>query len=205
MKILAMELSSPRGSIAWRENAPAPFGREFPNDRKHSGAFFEELRVITERFGKPDRIIVGLGPGSYAGTRIAIAAAIGLGAATGAELLGVPSICGIPTSENDYAVVGDARRHAFFFAHIRDRRCAAGPLLCTPPELKRRIGEMRGPVFASELTPTVPQAVIAYPSAVVLTLIDLHSFSAEPLEPIYLREPHITLPKSLPQLRAPTL
>lgn len=205
MKILAMELSSPRGSIAWREDAHAPSGREFANDRKHSGAFFEELRVITERFGKPDRIVVGLGPGSYAGTRIAIAAAIGLGAATGAELLGVPSVCGIPTSENEYAAVGDARRDAFFFARIRDRRCVAGPLLCTLSELKRRVEETRGPVFASDLIPTIPEAVIAYPSAIVLTLLDPYGFSAQPLEPIYLREPHITVPKSPTQLRAPTL
>ena len=97
MKVLGLELSSARGSIAWLENETELFVQEFANDRKHSGLFFESLQGSIARFGKADRIVVGLGPGSYAGTRIAIATAIGLQTATGAELIGLPSICAMPT------------------------------------------------------------------------------------------------------------
>jgi len=71
MKILALELSTARGSLAWLNDA-VEFARKWPNDRKNSAPFFENLNIVTKRFGVPEIIIVGLGPGSYAGTRIAI-------------------------------------------------------------------------------------------------------------------------------------
>src|SRR5436853_6806771 len=76
MKILALELSTARGSIAWVGQDESFC--EWPNDRKNSGPFFETLAAVQKQFGAPETIIVGLGPGSYAGVRIAISAAIGL-------------------------------------------------------------------------------------------------------------------------------
>src|SRR5438045_5883797 len=87
MKILAMELSSGQGSIAWLEGGGDPFAVSFSNDRKHSDLFFENLQRCSQRFGPPDLIVVGLGPGSYAGVRIAIAAAVGLRMASAAKLI----------------------------------------------------------------------------------------------------------------------
>ena len=135
MKILALELSSGQGSIAWVEDDRDLFVSEFANDRKHSGLFFENLQRSIAQFGKADRIVVGLGPGSYAGTRIAIATAMGLQAATCAELIGLPSLCAMPTEETEYAVIGDARRQSFFFARVLGRCCVEGPVLCTQEEL----------------------------------------------------------------------
>src|SRR5437764_14851867 len=121
MKILALELSSARGSLAVAADNNVDLVREWPNDRKNSGPFFEHLSEVQKQFGKPDTIIVGLGPGSYAGTRIAISAAIGLQAASNAKLLGFPSICAIDCDTPDYCVIGDARRNSFFYARISDR------------------------------------------------------------------------------------
>ena len=90
MKILALELSTARGSLAWLDEDAAGFSRDWPNDRKNSGAFFENLADVTKKFGPPETIIVGLGPGSYAGTRIAISAAIGLQVSSRARLIGFP-------------------------------------------------------------------------------------------------------------------
>ena len=79
MKILALELSTARGSITALGDDVDPstalrtcLAREWANDRKHSGLFFENLTEMQKQFGLPEIIIVGLGPGSYAGTRIAI-------------------------------------------------------------------------------------------------------------------------------------
>src|SRR5438552_10691230 len=113
MKILALELSSARGSVALLDGDKIEFSREWPNDRKNSGPFFEHLAEMWKQFGKPDRIVVGLGPGSYAGIRIAISAAIGLQAACNAQLVGLPSICAIECEANEYCVIGDARRQSF--------------------------------------------------------------------------------------------
>jgi tRNA threonylcarbamoyladenosine biosynthesis protein TsaB len=200
MRILALELSSARGSIAWLENGAELFVQEFANDRKHSGLFFEGLQRSIARFGKADRIVVGLGPGSYAGTRIAIATALGLQAATGAELIGLSSICAMPTDENQYAVVGDARRQSCYFARISERRCIEGPVLCAREELEKRIHSLVMPVFSTETLPTMDGVVINYPSARILAQIAMREAISEtstPLEPMYLREPHITEPRNL--------
>jgi tRNA threonylcarbamoyladenosine biosynthesis protein TsaB len=198
MKILALELSSGQGSIAWAEDGQQLGTAKFPNDRKHSGLFFENLERSLAQFGHPNRIVVGLGPGSYAGTRIAIATASGLQAATGAELLGLPSLCAIPTNETDYVVIGDARRQSFYFAHISRRRCLEGPLLCSEEQVRARIMDLALPTFSTEPLPAFADVLLAYPSAEILAQIagmDRSDAVRVRLEPMYLREPHITQPR----------
>jgi len=58
MKILALELSTARGSIAWLDEVDLVM-REWTNDRKNSGPFFVNLQNIREKFGPPEEIIVG--------------------------------------------------------------------------------------------------------------------------------------------------
>ena len=197
MKVLGLEMSSPEGSIAWCESGEELRSVRFPNDRKNSGLFFESLQECLLRFGNPDRIVVGLGPGSYAGTRIAIATATGLSAASGAQLIGVASLCAMEIEANPYAVIGDARRQAYFFARVSDRRCVDGPHLYVESELLARLREIHCPVLTTESLPLVPRALIAQPSALILTQCATEmEAAAHPLEPIYLREPHITYPKA---------
>jgi len=199
MKILALELSSARGSVAWLGQDES--FREWPNDRKNSGSFFENLTAFQKQFGAPETIIVGLGPGSYAGVRIAISAAIGLQAASKPRLLGFPSICAIECEGNEYCVIGDARRQSFFFACVRANDLVEGPNLFTEAELRSKIGKLEGnmSIFASEKLPQFERAIVRYPSARILARLaqdSNRSFSLPPLEPIYLREPHITMPKA---------
>jgi tRNA threonylcarbamoyladenosine biosynthesis protein TsaB len=200
MKILALELSSGQGSIAWLEDGREPFARTFANDRKHSGLFFENLQRSIGEFGAPDVIVVGLGPGSYAGVRIAIATAVGLRAASAAKLIGIASIRGMEPAAREYCVIGDARRASFFFGQVYDGRLIEGPSLHSLVELERKISESIVPVYASELLPQFPKAALAYPSAGKLAELarDKGDEIAETqsLEPIYLREPHITVAKA---------
>jgi tRNA threonylcarbamoyladenosine biosynthesis protein TsaB len=200
MKILALELSTARGGLAWL-NGEVDLVREWPNDRKHSGLFFENLTEMQKQFGLPEIIIVGLGPGSYAGTRIAISTAIGLQMAANARLIGYPSIGAIETEENEYCVIGDARRNTFFFARIRINDLVEGPTLISEAELKEKLDKLEDkmPIFSSEPLPQFKRTAVRYPSALVLARLaqDLdRSFSLPPLEPMYLREPHITRPRS---------
>ncbi len=199
MKILALELSTARGSLAWLNQNVTDFTREWPNDRKNSAAFFENLADVTKKLGSPDEIIVGLGPGSYAGTRIAISAAIGM-VSSGARLIGFPSICAMECDANEYCVIGDARRKSFFFARIGANNLVEGPTLFSESQLKSKLDiiEIATPVFTSDSLPQLERAVVCFPSAVVLARLARNpqrSFSLPPLEPIYLREPHITMPK----------
>ena len=200
MKILALELSTARGSLAWLNQDDTDLTREWPNDRKNSAVFFESLAAVVEKFGTPDTIIVGLGPGSYAGTRIAISAAIGLQISSGAHLIGFPSISAIHYNAREYCMIGDARRKSFFFARIRANNVIEGPTLFSESELKPKLNAvgMAVPVFTSDSLPRFERAVVRFPSALVLARLarePQRSFSLPPLEPIYLREPHITMPK----------
>ena len=201
MKILALELSTPRGSLAWRDGDVASFVREWPNDRKNSAAFFENLDVIAKKFGSPDIIVVGLGPGSYAGTRIAISAAIGLQISSASRLVGFPSICAIESAEVDYCVIGDARRKSFSFARISGNELREGPELFGEEGLKNKLASLRNdtPVFCSESLSQFSEAMVRYPSAQLLARLAQdpnRNFRLPPLEPMYLREPYITEPKS---------
>jgi tRNA threonylcarbamoyl adenosine modification protein YeaZ len=200
MKILALELSSGQGSIAWRDGESEPFVRTFANDRKHSGLFFENLQLCAQRFGAADLIVVGLGPGSYAGVRIAIAAAVGLRAASAAKLIGIPSICAIDDGPAEYRAIGDARRHSFYFARVSDGRIKEGPSLHSGEELEGMLEKSSLPVFATEPLARFPQATLAFPSARRLAELGRAQIGeiddTQTLEPIYLREPHITVPKA---------
>lgn len=200
MKILALELSTACGSLAWLDNNDVELAREWPNDRKNSRRFFENLDAVTKKFGAPETIIVGLGPGSYAGTRIAISAAIGLEFSSGARLIGFPSVCTVECDAHEYCVIGDARRQSFLFARIRGHELVEGPTLYSDSEMKAKLDtfEPTMPIFSSELLPQFDRTVIRYPSALVLARVaqqPQRSFHFPPLEPIYLREPHITMPK----------
>jgi tRNA threonylcarbamoyl adenosine modification protein YeaZ len=199
MKILALELSTARGSLAWLDRE-LEFAREWPNDRKNSAAFFENLQVVRRKFGAPETIIVGLGPGSYAGTRIAISAAIGVQLSCDARLIGWPSICAMETDAQEYCVIGDARRKSFFFARIDRNELVEGPKLFAVPELNAKLESFASgqAVFSSELLPEFHRAVIRFPSARALARLAEEpgrGFFLPPLEPMYLREPHTTISK----------
>ncbi|HET9419325.1 MAG TPA: tRNA (adenosine(37)-N6)-threonylcarbamoyltransferase complex dimerization subunit type 1 TsaB [Chthoniobacterales bacterium] len=200
MKILALELSTARGSLAYLSDA-AEFARDWPHERKNSAAFFANLADVQKQFGLPERMIVGLGPGSYAGTRIAISAAVGLQFASGAELVGLPSICAVECDAVEYCVIGDARRQSFFFARICANELVEGPELLGEIELRAKMEtlDVKMSIFASEELPQFPRVQVRYPSARVLARLARDAnrgFVLPPLEPMYLREPHITVPKS---------
>src|SRR5256885_11636782 len=206
MKILTLELSSARGSIAMLGGNEAEYFREWPNDRKNSGPFFEYLAEVQKQFGKPDTIVVGLGPGSYAGTRIAISAAIGLsfggtgsvpsgrhGGRPSIRLIGFPSICAIECDTPEYCVMGDARRQTFFFARVRENNLIEGPTLMTEAELREKLDKLdrKMSIFTTEKLSQFERAELRYPSAKVLGRLGVDSkrdFTQPPLDPMYLRE-----------------
>jgi tRNA threonylcarbamoyladenosine biosynthesis protein TsaB len=200
VKILALELSSARGSVAWQDG-DLEWTRDWANDRKNSGEFFHFLMEVQKEFGPADRIVVGLGPGSYAGTRIAISAAIGLQLVSNAELVGLSSLCAIECDGPEYAVVGDARRQSFFLAVVRHRVMSAPLALQTEIELRAALKALktRMPIFSVEALPQFEGVAVRHPSARLLAKLAREpnrGFVLPPLEPMYLREPHITTPKS---------
>ena len=116
------------------------------------------------------------------------------------RLIGFPSICAIEYDAPEYCVIGDARRQTFFFARVRDNNLAEGPTLMAEAELREKLDKLdsKMSIFTSEKLPQFERAEIRYPSAKVLARLANDSnrnFAEPPLEPMYLREPHITVPK----------
>jgi tRNA threonylcarbamoyladenosine biosynthesis protein TsaB len=199
MKLLAFDLSTRRGTIALANEKEILGARDWPNDRRSSAPFFEALDEIIREHGTPETIVVGLGPGSYTGTRIAIAAAIGLEVTTGAGLAGISSLCAI-SDENDFCVIGDAKRASFFFARITGSLPTTDPELLSENEINKRISSITTiPIYTSDELPQFASVKLRFPSAKLLCLrawTSPQNLARAPLAPLYLREPHITTPRS---------
>ena len=198
MITLAIDTSTPRGSVAVFAYGEVVFDESFTADRSHSATLFaclEKARACTHRI---HQIAIGLGPGSYAGVRIAISAALGFEMALGAKLVGLPSIVAVDTDAHEYLAIGDARRETFYFTRVLDRVCVDGPQLVTQGELRELLETFpTQPCFTGTPLADFPSAQVLPPSAVVLARLAAEGRSivvTGELEPIYLREAHITTP-----------
>ena len=111
-------------------------------------------------------------------------------------MIGVPSIAGL--AEGEYIAVGDARRGGYSFAHLRDGEMVTGPMVVTVEEARERMMVGGIPVYSSEELGW-DGVEMRYPEVErVGTLGDEGKgvWARGALEPIYLREPHITQPKN---------
>lgn len=82
-----------------------------------SGAWVEELDLTDV-----DRIVVGMGPGSFAGIRSALAFAQGYAIGKACAVYGLPSPCAVAPEDGAFAVVGDARREKYWVALFDGRK-----------------------------------------------------------------------------------
>jgi tRNA threonylcarbamoyladenosine biosynthesis protein TsaB len=199
VRVLALDTSTSHGSVALLDDGRVLLDESCISDRNHGSTLvplLQRTRDLVERF---DCIAVGLGPGSYAGVRIAIATAMGLGMATGAKLVGIPSVAAWECDGERHLAIGDARRDTFYFTKVERGVCTEGPLLVDAPGLLAHLAALPDwPVLSAEPLALVPQAVVSRPRALTLARLaaDGRGICAEgELEPLYLREPHITQPK----------
>jgi tRNA threonylcarbamoyl adenosine modification protein YeaZ len=201
MITLAIDTSTARGGVALLRDGAVLFAENFLADRSHSAHLFSSLERALKIAPRFDRVMVGLGPGSYSGVRIAISAAIGFGLGLDARLLGIASMAAMETTAARYRTIGDARRGTYYYAEISDGVCLEGPLLLEEEALRRKLADGPAlPLITSDTLPEFPEADVAYPSAEKLARLaekgtGIHSTGD--LEPIYLREPHITRPKAV--------
>lgn len=159
---------------------------------------FTAIEEMRETWSGIDRLAIGLGPGSYNGLRVACALAGAFQMALGIELVTAPSCCLLDVEQHDYRAVGDARGGRVWLAAVAGRSLAGEIELLSPDECLRRtndsdvrvyrVGDLRGFEHLSS----------ASPDASVLAALAPDLAPADPahLEPIYLKPPHITAPRS---------
>jgi tRNA threonylcarbamoyl adenosine modification protein YeaZ len=181
MKILALEFSSPRRSVAIVENGTA-LGEAFEDTGEHTRAFGLIERALTAARLEREQIecvAVGLGPGSYMGIRIAIAIAQGWQLARGVKTAGISSADALlrQAGPKAHAVI-DAQRNEFY---------VAPPLrLATLPDI-----HPDGLIVGPEVTKWFPNGQVMFPEARVIGALagEQQCFTpADQLEPIYLRQ-----------------
>lgn len=204
MKVLGLEASTDSASVALWEEGHVVFEEIFPSKRSLSADLFPVLWRLLEPVGRVDCIAVGLGPGSYAGVRIAIAAAMGLQVVWSCELVGIPSVAALAGAGARYRVIGDARRGTWYYTRVEEGVCVEGPLLAeSSGVLRARLGGTGGSendltkVCTTEVLPEEWRAEVCTPSAALLARLGASGVGVVQrtvLEPLYLREAHITKP-----------
>lgn len=194
MKILSLETSTTQGSIAIWQEGQFLFSNSFPQPRGRTGALLQILEQVVKRFGPVDRIAVGTGPGSYNGIRAAIAVAEGLRLAWKASVLGIPSILAVPSTDERYAVVGDARGNSFFFGAVSGEHLEDLCLL-PPAEFRLRLDAWQAVVYTAAPLPEFPRLILQIPTAEKLAALAAKQPDATEMPmPLYLKPPHITQP-----------
>ncbi len=211
MLTLALDTSGPVGSVALRRDGRLLGERTLDTHHHHSALLLPTIDELLRTHGLAPRDVelwaVGLGPGSYTGIRVGIAAARGFALAHGQPLAGAGSVEAmlLEYGPNEVAAaVVDARREQIYFA-----TCAAGkllvplqivsldalaglvtqPALFVGPEIKRyelEIAKRLGPLAR------FPKDNI-HPRATFVGELAEWRFAAqrsgdEKVEPIYLRE-----------------
>lgn len=203
MLTLALETSTSQGSLALFDGEALLESYHFQALRGHNSKIYRPLESMLDVLGdrRLDRLVVGTGPGSYTGVRIAIAIADALALSHGAALIGCCSMIAAKLGETEehYWVAGDARRDSWYRAEVRSG-ALVGELITESRELwKSAVDEALAanvPVRTFDPKSPLVGVEIDVPTAERLGRVSQSmSANARPVEPTYLAPPYITTPK----------
>jgi tRNA threonylcarbamoyladenosine biosynthesis protein TsaB len=201
MTLLALEFSSAQRSVAISRGGEVLAVASETGERGTNAFGLIEKVLAAAKLSREEIevIAVGLGPGSYAGIRVALAIAQGWQLARGAKLLGVGSVeclAAQAQAEKSYGrvnVVIDAQRCEFYLAtyEVAAEGVKEGaPLkivMAAEVESRAAAGEI---LIGPEVTRWFPSGKTLFPSATMLAKLAVgrNNFSnGGQLEPIYLR------------------
>lgn len=202
--LLALDLSTAHGSIAVVRGDDVLFRATFQSERSHNAQVFAPLREALAVVGdKLTGIVIGNGPGSYTGVRIAIAAAQGIALSRNVWCVGWSSLTApdldAPAS---YHIIGDARRQSFYLARVENGRLLPNLDIVSADEARVRTADCEivytfdpKPPLGLTLHSAKPDAAKLAQIVQSLPADELATLIAQPLIPHYLAEAFITLPK----------
>jgi tRNA threonylcarbamoyladenosine biosynthesis protein TsaB len=189
---LAFDTSSSIGSVALGNDKIVVQSIEFKGPQRHSAALFPALVRLGIPRLKLRRIIVGIGPGSFSGIRVSLAAAQGIALVQGIPVIGICSAYSVAQQYKEVTRLGvfaDAKRREAFCTVYQNGQLEKETYLIPMAEIEEYASKFTLAV-SSEPLPGI--STRCYPRASdLLALPDsLSDFEAKgPLEPIYLREP----------------
>jgi len=210
--ILALDASSAACSVALVRGGQTLAWREAPMDRGHAEALMPLVMVALGEaglaFGDLAKIAVGVGPGSFTGIRIALAAARGIGLAARRPVVGIDSFnavaAAIPPGEiagRSLLVVIESKRTELFGQYFDAALQVLGEPLVLPAEalLQHRPagalllagdGAARLPASADTMRARSP----GRPDARAIARLAQEGRAMVSARPLYLRPADVTLP-----------
>lgn len=200
MRTLAIDCATEACSVALFEH-----GHELAHwhrliGRGHAEHLVPAIAGLPDK-GRADRILVSLGPGSFTGVRIGLAAARALGLAWGAPVLGYPTLALIAAMARagqgcePVSVCMTGGHGEWFVQHFDADGLPEGQLASLPPEQAR--GQHHHPLVAGSKAADLAQghgiALDLLPDA-RCTLLVPDSLLLADLAPLYGRAPDARLP-----------
>ena len=189
---LAIDTSSSIGSIALGNDKVVVQSIDFRGPQRHSAVLFPALVRLGIPRLKLRRIIVGLGPGSFSGIRVSLAAAQGIALVQGVPVIGICSAYSVAAQHKEVTRLGvfaDAKRREAFCTTFHHGTLEHSTYLIPMAEIEEYASKFTLAVSAEPL-PGI--ATRTYPRAHdLLGLPDSLSdwVTEDKLEPIYLRGP----------------
>ena len=194
-------------SIALR--AETPLSVSWVAERNHDAHLFPALQQALTSLGGDSLtlILVGAGPGSYGGVRVALAAAEGIALVRSSRVVALSSwlpLC----AGSGCSILSDAKRGEWTLRRasgeievlstsaVRQLLDAGDDIRSVEREDTLQRAGLRG--FAPEHVGLVPTAEALIDHWLSLSPTEQAEFSSVPAAPIYVRAPHITIPKRKP-------
>jgi tRNA threonylcarbamoyladenosine biosynthesis protein TsaB len=189
---LAIDTSASIGSIALGNAQVVVQAIEFRGPQRHSASLFPAFTRLGIPRLRLRRIIVGIGPGSFSGIRVALAAAQGIALVQRVPVIGICSAYSVALQHKEVTRLGvfaDAKRREAFCTVFCYGELERDTYLLPMAEIEEHASKFTLAV-SSEPLPGI--ATRSYPRARdLLALPDSCPgwVTQQPLEPIYLREP----------------
>jgi tRNA threonylcarbamoyladenosine biosynthesis protein TsaB len=231
MRVLAIDTSHNEGSVALVDAAASPFDAQVlaSASARVSNAHGEALVPLIEAVLRSagfnleavELVAVGIGPGSFTGTRIGVATAKGLAIGASIALRGVDSFEALAVDArapigSEIAVAIDARKGEVYLAVMTTTAAdvvrLTEPIHAKPQDAWARLARSLPAASIGDGVPLVPElaalagrrvGVDAPRAAAVAAVAGARQLSSkidevDVLEPLYVRPPDITLPKTKP-------
>jgi tRNA threonylcarbamoyladenosine biosynthesis protein TsaB len=219
-RVLAIETGSRSCSVAIFNDAHRLGHEQQDTDHGHATMLMPMIERVRTASGLAftdlDRIAVAVGPGSFTGLRVGIAAALGLSLASGIPAVGISSFqiaaAGLMAKGPQldgfrFFVLLDSRREEPFFIELnRDLSFVGEPRVISVADFDTLLLSS-GPTIVLGDAPAVSRPTSAFPAGVrripmpldatmvgVLAALS-HRYDLPP-KPVYVRAPDVTMPKA---------
>lgn len=198
MNILAIETSQPSASLCLFSAGKVVHVSTWKAERNHDAHLFPALQKAIDMLGQTpalDYVLVGAGPGSYGGVRVALAAGVGIATVTGARLVAIESWAQF--SDDRGCIVADARRGGWTVRYPDGRIDVLDTPQLKALEIPVYTVEKPGALQEKGIAPVQKEGLIPTAEGIVETWLGMTPQEQaetvfKPAEPIYVRPPHIT-------------